>query len=136
MKTTLTGIKRQKGVTAGGWLLILGLVGFFVLLSLRLFPIYSNHFKIQGVVKSLLQEKDLYRMQKKDLLRIITKRLNINFAEGFRSEHLSIKLTKSGSKEIRIKYEDRRPILGNLDVVAKFDDYVIVTQMGKTKLGL
>lgn len=136
MKTTLTGIKRQKGITAGGWLLILSLVGFFVLLGLRLFPIYSNHFKIQGIVESLMEEDDLYRMQKKDLLRIINKRLNINFAEGFKPEHLSITLTKSGSKEIRVKYEDRRPILGNLDVVAKFEDYVIVTQLGKTKLGL
>ena len=136
MKTTLTGIKRQKGVTAGGWLLILSLIGFFVLLGLRLFPIYSNHFKIQGIVESLMQEEDLYRMQKRDLLRIINKRLNINFAEGFKPEHLSIKLTKTGSKEIRIKYEDRRPILGNLDVVGKFDDYIVVTQMGKTSIGL
>ena len=136
MKTTLTGIKRQKGVTAGGWLLILSLIGFFVLLGLRLFPIYSNHFKIQGVVKSLLQEDGLYRMQKKGLLRIFNKRLNINFAEGFKPEHLSIKLLKSGSKEIRVKYEDRRPILGNLDVVAQFDDYVVVSQAGKVTLGL
>ena len=136
MKTTLTGIKRQKGVTAGGWLLILSLIGFFVLLGLRLFPIYSNHFKIQGIVESLLEEKNLYSMQKTELLRIINKRLNINFAEGFKSEHLSIKLTKSGSKEIRIKYEDRRPILGNLDVVAQFDDYVVVSQSGNVKLGL
>ena len=128
--------KRQQGVTAGGWLLILALVGFFVMLGLRLFPIYSNHYKIQSVVKSLTEERDLFRKSKKDLLSIINRRLNINFAEGFKPEHLILKLTKTGNKEIHITYEDRRPILGNLDVVAKFDDYVVVTPSGSAKIGL
>ena len=129
------GKKRQQGLTAGGWLLVLGLIGFFVLLALRLFPIYSNHFKIQGVVESFVQEKNLYRMPRKDILRIINKRLNINFAEGFKPEHLKIVLKKSGQKEIHISYEDRRPILGNLDVVAKFDDFVIVSSNGDVEVG-
>ena len=128
--------KRQQGVTFGGWLLILGLVGFFVLLALRLFPIYSNHFKIQGIVESLMQEENLFTMPRKDILRIIDKRLNINFAEGFKQEHLEIKLLKTGKKEIHIKYEDRRPILGNLDVVAKFDDFLIVSRNGAVEKGL
>lgn len=136
MNTTLPGGKRQQGVTAGGWLLILGLVGFFVLLALRLFPIYSNHFKVQGVVESLLEEKNLYRMPRKEMLKIINRRLNINFAEGFKPEHLVIELKSSGKKEIHIRYEDRRPILGNLDVVAKFDDYIIVTSDGEATIGL
>ena len=136
MITALPGQKRQTGVTFGGWLLILCLIGFFVLLSLRLFPIFSNHFKIQGVVESLVQETNLYRMPKRELLNIINKRLGINFAEGFKPEHLVTELKKTGNKEIHIRYEDRRPILGNLDIVAKFDDYVIVTPNGVVSIGL
>lgn len=127
--------KHQQGLTAGGWLLVLSLIGFFVLLALRLFPIYSNHFKVQGIVESFTQEKNLYRMPRKDLLRIINKRLNINFAEGFKPEHLKIILKKTGNKEIHISYEDRRPILGNLDIVAKFDDFVIVKENGDVEVG-
>lgn len=134
--TELSGVKRQQGLTAGGWLLVLALVGFFVLLVLRLFPIYSNHFKIQGVVESFTEEENLYRMQRNEILNIINRRLSINFAEGFKPEHLVIELKKTGNKEIHIRYEDRRPILGNLDVVAKFDDYVIVTPKGDVKVGL
>jgi len=136
MVTNFSGAKRQQGVTAGGWLLILGLIGFFVLLALRLFPIYSNHFKIQGVVESLIEEQGLFRMPRKEMIKIIERRLNVNFAEGFKPEHLQIVLKKTGSKEIHIKYEDRRPILGNLDVVAKFDDYIIVSPGGNAELGL
>jgi len=127
--------KRQQGITAGGWLLVLGLIGFFVLLALRLFPIYSNHFKIQGIVESFTQEKNLYRMPRKDLLRIINKKLNVNFAEGFKPEHLIIVMKKTSKKEIHITYEDRRPILGNLDIVAQFDDFVIVSSDGDVEVG-
>jgi len=133
--TYLTSKKRQQGLTAGGWLLVLALIGFFALLVLRLFPIYSNNFKFKGIVESLGQEEDIYRMPRKGMLRIIEKRININFAEGFKQEHLVIKLLKSGNKEIHIAYEDRRPILGNMDVVAKFDDYIIVSRDGKVKSG-
>ncbi|MFT5451635.1 MAG: hypothetical protein ACI9N9_001121 [Enterobacterales bacterium] len=138
MITNQTTMKRQQGVTAVGWLLILGLVGFFVLLALRLFPIYSNHYKIQTVVKSLVNEEQegLYRISKKDLLKIFNRKLNINFAEGFKPEHLKFVIAKSGSREIHVIYEDRRPILGNLDVVAQFDDYVVVAPNGKVKIGL
>lgn len=135
MTASLMNKKRQQGLTAGGWLLVLALVGFFVLLVLRLFPIYSNNYKIKGIVESLGNEADLYRMPRKDMLRIIDKRMNINQADGFKQEHLVIKLMQSGKKEIHITYEDRRPIFGNLDVVAKFDDYIIVNSSGQVKSG-
>ena len=127
--------KRQQGMTMGGWLLILALVGFLVLLVLRLFPIYSNNFKMKNIVESLGNEKDIFRMPRKDMLRLIKKRTNINYVEGFLPAHLVIKLMRTGNKEIHIRYEDRRPILGNLDVVAQFDDYFIVTPSGEVKKG-
>ncbi|MCP4411438.1 MAG: DUF4845 domain-containing protein [Gammaproteobacteria bacterium] len=135
MVTYLQSKKRQQGLTAGGWLLVLALIGFFALLVLRLFPIYSNNFKIKGIVETLEEEQDIFRMPRKDMLRIIDKRININFAKGFKPEHLVIKQLKSGNKEIHITYEDRRPILGNMDVVAKFDNYFVVTPAGKVKSG-
>ena len=138
MNKNQSSMKRQQGVTAIGWLLIIALVGFFVMLALRLFPIYSNHYKIKSVVYSLVDEEQegLYRISKRDIMKIFNRKLNINFAEGFKSEHVIFVIAKSGNREIRVTYEDRRPILGNLDIVAKFDNYVVVTPTGKVKVGL
>ncbi len=135
MINNLAGKKRQQGLTVGGWLLVLALIGFFVLLVLKLFPIYSNHYKIKNVLELLEKEQNIYRMQRKKILSFIRRRNDINFVEGFKQEHLVIKILRSGNKEIHITYEDRRPILGNLDVVAKFDDYFIVTPDGQVKSG-
>ena len=138
MNKNQSTMKRQQGVTAVGWLLIIALVGFFVMLALRLFPIYSNHYKIKNVVYSLVDEEQegLYRISKRDLMKIFNRKLNINFAEGFKVDHLVFVIAKSGNREIHVTYEDRRPILGNLDVVAKFDNYVVVTPTGKVTIGL
>jgi len=127
---------QQKGMTAIGWLFVLGLIGFFVLLALRLFPIYSNNFKIKGVVESLAKERNLFSMQREEVLRLIVKRNGINMVEGFDPKHFKIIKTKSGNKEYHITYEDRRPILGHLDVVAKFDNYIVIDPNGKLRRGL
>ena len=108
------------------------------MLAFRLFPIYNNHYKIKSVLTSLADEevKGLYRITKKDLLRIFNRKFNVNFVENFKIEHIIFVVAKSSNREIHISYEDRRPILGNMDVVATFDDYVVVTPSGKVTVGL
>lgn len=123
-------------MTAIGWLMIMALIGFFVLLTLRLFPIYSNNFKLKGILESLTEERNLYDMQREEILSLINKRITINMVEGFKSEHFKIVLKDNSNKEYHITYEDRRPILGNLDVVAKFDDYIVIAPNGAVRRGL
>lgn len=38
---------RQRGMTFIGWLIVLGLIGFFTLLFLNIIPIYLEYFKIK-----------------------------------------------------------------------------------------
>lgn len=129
-------LHKQKGMTAIGWMFVLALIGFFVLITLRLFPIYSNHYKMKGVLESLTEERDLYDMTRQEILVLINKRVTINMADGFREEHFQIVLKENRNKEFHIKYEDRRPMMGNLDVVAKFDDYIVIAPNGAVRRGL
>ncbi|MBT8449813.1 MAG: DUF4845 domain-containing protein [Gammaproteobacteria bacterium] len=136
MYTSNNLLKKQQGMTAIGWLFVLGLIGFFVLLALRLFPIYSNNFKLKGILETVSEEHNLYELDRNEILVLIDKGITINRAEGFKKEHFEIVLKENRNKEFRIKYEDRRPILGNLDVVAKFDDYVVIAPNGALRRGL
>ena len=129
-------LKRQQGMTFLGIAMVLALIGFFVLLTLKLFPIYSNNFKMKGILESLAEERNLYEMTRDDVLSIINKRVTVNLADGFKNEHFKIVLKDNGNKEYHITYEDRRPMLGNLDVVAKFDDYIVIAPNGALRRGL
>ena len=123
-------------MTALGWLFVLALIGFFVLVTLRLFPIYSNNYKMKGILESLTEERNLYEMSREEILVLINKRITINMATGFKSEHFKIVLKENRNKEYHITYEDRRPMMGNIDVVAKFDDYIVIAPNGAVRRGL
>ena len=130
MRPNMRGNSKQKGLTLVSWLMLMALIGFIVLIVLRMFPIYTNHFKIEGVLHSLADEADLYNKNREELLLLIDRKLNINMADGFRHEHFTITLKENGNKVMAIKYEDRRNITGNIDVIVKFEDSIIVPRSG------
>lgn len=130
MRNSLPNRTNQKGMTLVSWLFLMALIGFIVLIVLRMFPIYTNHYKIEGVLHSLADENSLYSMNREELLQLIDRKLNINMASGFKHEHFTITLKENGNKVMAIKYEDRRNITGNIDVVVKFEDSIIVPRNG------
>ena len=48
--------KHQQGMTAIGWLIVLVLIGFFVLLALRMVPAYMEYYKVVSSLSSLEKE--------------------------------------------------------------------------------
>ena len=127
---TSLNAKNQQGLTAIGWLLVLGVLGFFVILILKMFPIYNNNFKLQTVLESLGNEKGIYTMSERDIHKLIDKRNNINMVDKWDPKYLVIEIKQSGAKELHFRYEDRRELFSNIDVVVKFDDYITVDRTG------
>lgn len=121
---------RQQGLTLITWVIIMGILGLLVVVTLRLFPIYTNAFKIKGILESLTEEPRIYEMDRNSVLKVVDKRININMVDGFDHEYFTITLKDNGNKIFRIKYEDRRPLMANLDAVAKFDYSVTITRTG------
>ena len=130
MRKNMLNQSKQKGMTLVSWVLLMGLIGFLVLIVLRLFPVYTNHFKIQGILHSLEEERDLYNLNKEQILTIIDRKLVINMVDGFKDEHFKINLKDNGNKEMIIEYEDRRDIVANIDVVVSFKETILVMRDG------
>lgn len=121
---------RQQGLTLITWVIIMAILGLLVVVTLRLFPIYTNAFKVKGVLESLTEENRIYEMDRASILKLVDKRININMVDGFDHEHFSITLRDNGNKVFRIQYEDRRPLIANLDAVASFDYSVTISRSG------
>ena len=64
-------LAKQRGVTAIGWMVILGLIGFFALIALKLFPMYSENFSVISSLKSLQNEPQVTQKTKAEILRLI-----------------------------------------------------------------
>ncbi|QSA98341.1 DUF4845 domain-containing protein [Methylococcus sp. EFPC2] len=116
---------RQSGMTLIGFLLMFLLIGFFALLTLKLVPIYLEHFKISSSLESLKKEPDIGAKSKNDVLRLLERRWEINMVNAVTAKDV-VYTRQPGKVKIQIAYEVTTPILGNVDALVYFDDVIEV----------
>jgi hypothetical protein len=126
----------QRGMTGIGWLIVLGLIAFFVLLVLRLAPGYLEYFKVESVLESLQQEPYLGSKTPPEIKRLLGNRMDVNSIDGFEiisaeqrasserlchAAHKDVVIEqKAGRTTVTADYEVRVPMFGNVDTVSTF----------------
>ncbi len=115
----------QRGMTAIGWLLVLGLIAFFTLITLRLVPLYLEHTKIVSVLESLEKEPRLTKMTKAEIYSIISKRFDVNDVRNVPTTDVII-VSDGRTTKVGIDYERRTSLFSNIDLVASFSKHIEV----------
>ena len=115
----------QRGMTAIGWMLVLGLIGFFTLITLKLVPLYMEFGKVASVFESLESEPGITQKTKGEIVGLITKRFNVNDVRNVDAKATKVSKDR-GVLTVSIKYERREHLIGNIEVVATFDKQVEV----------
>jgi hypothetical protein len=119
----MQSLQKQKGLTFISWLVILIVAGFLIYVGMRITPVYLDHFAVKAVLESVKKDQLSARKSKREILSMITKRLDINNIRHVTREHIKIK--RSGKETIiKIAYEERRPIVYNLSLVMTFDETI------------
>ncbi|MDD3447701.1 MAG: DUF4845 domain-containing protein [Gammaproteobacteria bacterium] len=111
----------QRGMTAIGWLIVLGLVAFFALLVLRLTPVYLEHYKVTSALQSLHEEPFITRKDPSEIMKLLMRRLDIDDVDRVKRDNVKIE-NQQGKLTIRVTYEVRIPMIANVDAVVSFDD--------------
>jgi len=115
-------IHKQSGLSLVGFILVLALALFVSFLGMKIGPIYMEYYSVVSAMNGLASEKGSAKLSPYQIrLKLIT-RLNVSYAENVREKH--IKLTRGNGVLMRVAYEVREPVIGNLDVVARFDKSV------------
>ena len=113
--------KGQRGLTFFSIMLILGLIAFFVLLALKIAPIYMNHSKVVNALSALENMPDIDVMSKREIEMSLNKRFNMNYVEKVGGDDITI--TKSSNyTKVEIEYEVVEKLMGNLSVLVEFND--------------
>lgn len=114
--------KRQQGITFITIVFLLGVLAFFVLLTLKIAPIYMNHSKVVNALAALEEMVDVQTMSKYELRRSLDKRFDLNYVEHV--EKSDITISKQGAYlKVDIQYERVEQIVGNLSVLVEFHDF-------------
>lgn len=118
-------VRRQKGMTGIGWLIVLALIAFFVLLALRIVPAYLEYYKVVSALDSLEKETGWSEVTPREIRDLIERRFDISYVYSIMPREVSIKPV-GAYYLVTANYESREHIFGNIDVVMSFNKQVRV----------
>ena len=129
MNSKLQLNRKQGGLTLMSFLVVLAVVGFAAYLGMKLFPMYQEYYSVRSAMKGLANEPGVADMDPAKIQDLFFRRLYINYSENVKPQNVKFERTEGGWK-MRVNYEVRRPLVGNLDVVGRFDSTQELTRRG------
>jgi hypothetical protein len=115
-------INQQRGITLIGFILVLALALFVSFIGMKIGPIYIDNYSVISSMKTIAAEKGSAKLSPYDIRLKFFTQMNLNAIDYIKEKH--VKLTRGNGVNLRVAYEVREPIMGNLDVVVKFDKSV------------
>ena len=113
-------LRKQQGMSIIGFLLVLGLVIFFVYIGMRIAPIYLEYYSVVNAMNGVAKESGSANYTPYDVRLGVMNRLYVSYSDANVKEE-NIRIVRHNGVMLQIAYEVRKPLIGNLDVVAKFD---------------
>lgn len=110
----------QRGMTLTSFLVVLIVVGFFLYVGMKLFPMYQEYYAVRSAMKSLAKDPSVGTMAPAQIQDLFFKRLYINYSDNVKPSNVKFNRRDNGWT-LNVSYEVRRPLVGNLDVVGKFE---------------
>lgn len=111
---------KQAGMTLTSFLVVLAVVGFALFIGMKLFPMYQEYYSVRSALKSIAAQPGSGSLDPSKVQEMFFKRMDMNYADDLRPGDLKIERTGDGLRMV-VSYEVRREMIGNLDVVGKFD---------------
>ena len=112
--------RTQRGITLIGFVIVLGLVGFFAYIAMKLVPMYSEYYAVKQALKGLQAEPGIANRDPGKIQDLFFRRLYISYAENVKPANVKI-ARKDAGYLMTVDYEVRKPLIANLDVVGKFN---------------
>lgn len=112
--------RNQSGLTLIGFVIVLALVGVFAYVGMKLFPMYSEFYSVKQALKGLAAEPGIANTDPAKVKDLLFRRLYVSYAENVKPNNVKITRDAQGYV-IDVSYEVRRELIGNLDVVGKFE---------------
>ncbi|WP_374011804.1 DUF4845 domain-containing protein [Pseudoxanthomonas koreensis] len=121
--------RKQGGLSLVGFLMVLAVVGFAAYIGMKLFPMYQEYYSVRTAMKSLASEPGVADMDPSKVQDLFFRRLYINYSENVKPQNVKFERTDGGWR-MKVNYEVRKPLVGNLDVVGRFGTTQDLTRRG------
>ena len=119
-------VSKPRGMTLMSFVIVLVVVGFFALVVMKLFPMYSEYYSLKKVMEEYAAQPNSASSPPATIFRDLERRLDIAYVNSVKKEHVKV-FREGGVAKLNIAYEVRVNMVGNLDVIGKFDNTVDLT---------
>ena len=104
-----------------GWLLTLALIAFVASAALKLVPHYLDYMSMKKIIESVDSNQALDITTVDDFYSYVGKSMQVNSIRDV-DLNKALKVTAANNKfDAHLQYEQREPLILNMDVVLKFD---------------
>ncbi|MFW2374169.1 MAG: DUF4845 domain-containing protein [Gammaproteobacteria bacterium] len=119
--------KKQSGLTLISWVAIISLAGIQLVFAMRIIPVYIDFATVKSIMNDVEKKPEFRSKSPRDILTYLRKTLSINNIYELQQQKDALKFKKTTSGlELHLHYEDRGPIIGNLDFVASFEYQILI----------
>tara|TARA_B100001964_G_scaffold148807_1_gene163954 strand:+ start:362 stop:742 length:381 start_codon:yes stop_codon:yes gene_type:complete len=116
--------RKQAGMGAAGWMLMLAVFGSVLTVGLKLVPLYLDHNTMSKILDGLAEEEGVSQKRDGTISKMIQKRFKLNNIRDFKvRDNVEVKRSRDGV-DIIMDYEVRLKFAGNVDLIASFDKSV------------
>ena len=119
-------IRKSKGLTLIGFVIVLAVVLFFAYAGMRVIPMYLEYQALISAMDKLKNDPAAKSMPPWKIKDSIQRSLWVSYASNnIKNDHIRIS-KKTDGINVRVAYEVREDFLGNIDIIASFDRTVVL----------
>ncbi|KQY51246.1 DUF4845 domain-containing protein [Lysobacter sp. Root494] len=119
--------RKQSGLTFIGFVIVLAVAGLFIYVGMKLVPMYTEFYSLKKALASLANEDGVANKSAGQVEELLFKRLYMSYALNIKHDDVKVERRET-SWIVIVDYENRRPLIANLDVVGKFHAEKILTR--------
>ncbi|MCP5145710.1 MAG: DUF4845 domain-containing protein [Gammaproteobacteria bacterium] len=122
----MKALQRQRGISLSGLIMGCVILGVVALVGMKLFPLYNEKMKVDTAFAKVLNTAESARLSKGEIVQLILREFDVSDVDRFDTPSLSKIITvenmrNSPNKVLRMAYEIRGDLFGDLDVVLTYD---------------
>lgn len=113
-------VKRQRGMTTIGIVILVAFIGIFAFAGLRLTPVYLNYTKVVGVIEGINTEFDGQAASRAAIRNSIMRRFDVESVGVITARDVEINAVDGGF-EVVAKYQHSAAFIANISFLVDFE---------------
>ena len=125
-------LSKQRGISPTGWFLIICLIGMFLIFVIKSFPVYMSHYQVYQALEWAGNQPELAKAPVHEIRKRIGRKFDTGYVRHISAKDIMVRSKPGGIRTIGVKYEVRKPLFYNIDLVYSFNSEV---QLQRDKSG-